>query len=234
MQTLRPALDTSTTFEQFSALLLRQGITVKESRGRLSYLTPDRTKPITARKLGDDFDRAAVLARLERNAHRVVEERAAALKNEKARSTPQQPRSVIGRLREAEKAAKQPKISTNLKRIIDIDALIEEGKSNTLIQWAKVQNLKQMAIAHNLYHEGYLSLDELDNAVETAQTAMQKSYADHKAFKPKIDEKKELREWILKYAKTRDVRNEYKAQKTDKKKAAYRAAHEEDFVIVDA
>ncbi len=28
-------------------------MTVKESRGRLSYLTPDRTKPITARKLGD-------------------------------------------------------------------------------------------------------------------------------------------------------------------------------------
>ena len=233
-QTLRKALETSTTFEQFSALLLRQGITVKESRGRLSYLIPDRTKPITARKLGDDFDRAAVLARLEQNAHRVVEERAAALKNEKPQTSPEQPRSVIGRLREAEKAAKQPKISTNLKRMIDIDALIEEGKSNALIQWAKVQNLKQMAIAHNLYHEGYLSLDELDNAVETAQTAMQKSYAEHKAFKPKIDEKKELREWILKYAKTRDVRNEYKAQKTDKKKAAYRAAHEDDFVIADA
>ena len=240
-QTLRKALDTSTNFEQFSSLLLRQGITVKESRGRLSYLTPDRTKPITARKLGDDFDYAAVmlrmtpvLARLEQNAHRVVEERAAALKNEKAQTAPQQPRSVIGRLREAEKAAKQPKISTNLKRMIDIDALIEEGKSNALIQWAKVQNLKQMAIAHNLYHEGYLSLDELDNAVETAQTAMQKSYAEHKSFKPKIDEKKELREWILKYAKTRDVRNEYKAQKTDKKKAAYRVAHEDDFVIADA
>ena len=34
----------------------------RQSRGRLSYLTPDRTKPITARKLGDDFDKAAVLA----------------------------------------------------------------------------------------------------------------------------------------------------------------------------
>ena len=57
-------------FEDFSSLLLREGVTVKESRGRLSYLTPDRTKPITARKLGDDFDRAAVLAVLEQNAAR--------------------------------------------------------------------------------------------------------------------------------------------------------------------
>ena len=61
-QTIRKALATAASFDEFSSLLLREGVTVKESRGRLSYLTPDRTKPITARKLGDDFDRAAVLA----------------------------------------------------------------------------------------------------------------------------------------------------------------------------
>ena len=60
-QTLRKALATAASFDEFSSLLLQEGVTVKESRGRLSYLTPDRTKPITARKLGDDFDRAAVL-----------------------------------------------------------------------------------------------------------------------------------------------------------------------------
>ena len=43
------------------------------SRGRLSYLTPDRTKPITARKLGDDFDKAAVLAPVSYT-HLVLEE----------------------------------------------------------------------------------------------------------------------------------------------------------------
>ena len=50
-QTLRKALATAASFDEFSSLLLREGVTVKESRGRLSYLTPDRTKPITARKL---------------------------------------------------------------------------------------------------------------------------------------------------------------------------------------
>ena len=74
-QTIRNAMNEATTFDEFSALLLQQGVTVKESRGRLSYLTPDRTKPITARKLGDDFDRAAVLALLEQNAHRAAEQR---------------------------------------------------------------------------------------------------------------------------------------------------------------
>ena len=51
----------------------------RESRGRLSYLTPDRTKPITARKLGDDFDKAAVLALLTQNANRAAEQTKACL-----------------------------------------------------------------------------------------------------------------------------------------------------------
>ena len=76
-QTLRKALATAASFDEFSSLLLQEGVTVKESRGRLSYLTPDRTKPITARKLGDDFDRAAVLAVLEQNAARAAEKAAA-------------------------------------------------------------------------------------------------------------------------------------------------------------
>ena len=65
-QSIRKALATAASLDEFSYLLLREGVAVKERRGRLSYLTPDRTKPITARKLGDDFDRAAVLAEIGR------------------------------------------------------------------------------------------------------------------------------------------------------------------------
>ena len=71
-QTIRAALSSAVSFDDFAGKLLQQGVTVKESRGRLSYLTPDRTKPITARKLGDDFDRTAVLAALEQNAYRSI------------------------------------------------------------------------------------------------------------------------------------------------------------------
>ncbi len=46
------------------------GITVKESRGRLSYLPAGRTKFIRAKHLGDKFDKAAVLATLQANAER--------------------------------------------------------------------------------------------------------------------------------------------------------------------
>ena len=65
---IRKALETATTFDEFAELLLCEGVMVKESRGRLSYLTPDRAKPITARKLGDAYDLAAVHEALAQNA----------------------------------------------------------------------------------------------------------------------------------------------------------------------
>ena len=64
-------LNVATSFEDFSDRLLQQyGITVKESRGRLSYLPAGRTKFIRAKHLGDKFDKAAVLATLQANTER--------------------------------------------------------------------------------------------------------------------------------------------------------------------
>jgi len=61
----------ATSFEEFSDRLMQQyGITVKESRGQLSYLPSGRTKFIRAKHLGDKFDKAAVLATLQANAER--------------------------------------------------------------------------------------------------------------------------------------------------------------------
>ena len=62
-------LDNAVSFEDFSDRLLQQyGITVKESRGRLSYLPVGRTKFIRARSIGDKFEKELVLAALQENA----------------------------------------------------------------------------------------------------------------------------------------------------------------------
>ena len=130
-QTIRAALSAATSFEDFSSLLLREGVTVKESRGRLSYLTPDRTKPITARKLGDDFDRAAVLAVLEQNAARATE---------KAATISSTPPSIQDQLR-ADRAART---APNVQRLVDIEQKKAEGKGRGYERWATMHNLKQL------------------------------------------------------------------------------------------
>ena len=92
------------------------GIIVKESRGRLSYLTPVRTKPITARKLGDDFDKAAVLAALDQNVLRTVLK--PAFQQKSAAAPTQKITTMEQRMQNA----------TQLSRMVDIEAKKAEAR----------------------------------------------------------------------------------------------------------
>ena len=221
-QTIREALATATGFDEFSSLLLREGVTVKESRGRLSYLTPDRTKPITARKLGDDFDRAAVLAVLERNAARAAE---------KAAAIPEYPRHGKTDIQ----PTKAPQTAPNVQRLVDIEQKKAEGKGRGYERWATMHNLKQMAATLNVYQEyGFTSPEQLEAAVDTAYQEMRQTSSELKALETKLQGKKELQQQVLAYAKTKPARDGLKAQKSEKARAAYRQAHESDFIIADA
>ncbi len=224
-QTIRNTMSEATTFDEFSALLLRQGVIVKESRGRLSYLTPDRTKPITARKLGDDFDKAAVLALLTQNAHRAAEQTTA---------IPEYPHTQKERLRE-EKTAKTAPADNTLQRMVDREAKRAEGKGVGYDRWAAKHNLKQMAATVTAYQQyGFSSPEELDKVCSAAYTAMQESLAELKQVEKTLNGKKELQRQVLAYSKTRPVRDGLKQQKNAKAKAAYRQKHESDFIIADA
>ena len=223
-QTIRAALSAATSFEDFSSLLLREGVAVKESRGRLSYLTPDRTKPITARKLGDDFDRAAVLALLEQNAHRATEQTAA---------IPEYPRSIKERL-ESKKAVQTTPEKDGIQRMVDRAAKRAEGKGVGYDRWAAIHNLKQMAATVAAYGQYGYSPEELDAALVSANADLQDSTAKLKALDAAIREKKELQTQVLAYAKTKPARDGLKAQKTEKARSTYRERHESDFIIADA
>ena len=224
-QTIRTALSSAASYGEFAAVLLQQGVTVKESRGRLSYLTPDRTKPITARKLGDDFDKAAVLTLLTQNARRAAEQTTA---------IPEYPYTQKERLRE-EKAAKTTPADNTLQRMVDREAKRAEGKGVGYDRWAAKHNLKQMAATVTAYQQyGFSSPEELDEACSAAYTAMQESLTELKQVEKTLDGKKELQRQVLAYSKTRPVRDGLKQQKNAKAKAAYRQKHESDFIIADA
>ena len=224
-QTIRAALSSAASYDEFAAVLLQQGVTVKESRGRLSYLTPDRTKPITARKLGDDFDRTAVLALLEQNAHRAAKQTAA---------VPEYPRSIRERL-QGKKAVQTTPKKDGIQRMVDRATKRAEGKGVGYDRWAAKHNLKQMAATVTAYQQyGFSSPEELDEACSAAYTAMQESLAELKQVEKTLNGKKELQRQVLAYSKPRPVRDGLKQQKNAKAKAAYRQKHESDFIIADA
>ena len=258
-QTIRKALATAASFDEFSSLLLREGVTVKESRGRLSYLTPDRTKPITARKLGDDFDRAAVFAVLEQNAARATEKAAAIPEYPRHGKTgiqptkaPQTAPKLVGASSISFASPQAGKLThsaasplpakpdgfagaPSVQRLVDIEKKLAEGKGRGYEHWATMHNLKQMAATLNVYQEyGFTSPEQLEAAVDTAYQEMRQTSGELKALETKLQGKKELQQQVLAYAKTKPARDGLKAQKSEKARAAYRQAHESDFIIADA
>ena len=258
-QTLRKALATAASFDEFSSLLLQEGVTVKESRGRLSYLTPDRTKPITARKLGDDFDRAAVFAVLEQNAARATEKAAAIPEYPRHGKTgiqptkaPQTAPKLVGASSISFASPQAGKLThsaasplpakpdgfagaPSVQRLVDIEKKLAEGKGRGYERWATMHNLKQMAATLNVYQEyGFTSPEQLEAAVDTAYQEMRQTSGELKALETKLQGKKKLQRQVLAYAKTKPARDGLKAQKSEKARAAYRQANESDFIIADA
>lgn len=207
---IRAVLAVAVSFEDFAQQLLQRGITVKESRGRLSYLAPDRAKPITARRLGDDFDRTAVSAALERNA---------------ARPSRGAKPSIREQLRQ----------NQGVQRMVDIEAKKAQGKGIGYERWASVFNLKQAAQALNLYTEqGFSSPEELDAAISAAFAEVQSSADKLKPIELALKENKELRQQVSVYRATKPIREGLAAQKTPQARAAYRQAHEADLLRSDA
>ncbi len=227
-RTIRAALSSAVSFEDFSGKLLQQGVTVKESRGRLSYLTPDRTKPITARKLGDDFDRAAVLEALTQNAQNAA----------RAAETPlprqEYPRSIKDRLQRNKATINAPK-NDGVQRMVDIAAKKAEGKGRGYEKWATLHNLKQMAATMSVYEEsGFSSPEELEAALAAASAELSNVHAELKAVESTLREKKDLQKQLLAYIKTKPARDGLKAQKTEKARRNYREQHESEFMIAEA
>ena len=223
-RTIRQALSQAGSFDEFASLLLREGVTVKESRGRLSYLTPDRTKPITARKLGDDFDKAAVLALLTQNAHRAVEQTTA---------IPEYPHTQKERLRE-EKTAKTAPADNTLQRMVDREAKRAEGKGVGYDRWASLHNLKQMAATHNFLMENeLLDLDKLDAAVESSRKALSEARESLRGIEQSISDKKSLRKVVNDYRRTRPTIDAHK-KLSGRKAENYRQSHEAEFIIYEA
>ena len=248
-QIIRKALETAVDFDEFAELLARQGVTVKQSRGRLSYLTSDRSKPITARRLGDDFDFAAINAAFEQKSRQLGQKAVPdissrpsilerlqcklvlppiGLRNRKrliTRPLGQNPACI---------AAKTSKIDTyhdSISRMVDVTP--EKGAG--FEHWAKVFNLKQSAKSlAELEKYGFQSLEDLQNALKMVKTEESKCQENLKTVEAELRDKKELQKRVLAYANTKPIRKEYKTLKSDRSKAKYRKQHESEFIIMDS
>ena len=210
-QSIRDAMATANTFEEFAELLLKSGITVKESRGRYSYLPPGKQKPITARRLGYDFDKPAVLAKLAENGTHLPE------KEEEEISMPDLPEEA-----------------KELMRILDRDKLREDGKGTGYLRWASIHNIKAMSQTLNVLQQaGLMDMNKLEEAYNAASRAFSESQTEIKSIEARIAELKELQTQVRAYARTRETREQYAKLRTDKQRQRFREEHQSDFILMN-
>src|SRR5699024_657459 len=140
-------------------------------------------KPITSRKLGDDFSKENVLAVLAQNAKR---QKTAAL-----RRTDPNPDKV--------------------SRLIDIQAKLASGKGAGYERWAKVFNLKQLSKSVALLSEHGVSTEaELAQRIDKLQSQYSEALEVVKDLKTRIDENRELSRHVSAYLQNRKIAQQSK------------------------
>ena len=162
---IRKAIDETkqkcNSVEDFKAILKQEhNIIVTESRGRWSYLPEYRKRPITSRRLGDDYSKESVEAFISQHLLELQQ-------HAQKQKTQAAPEKKAERKSIPEPKPSRPVIETVVTgRIIDLnDPKIQSNYS--LTQWAKIQNLKALSMSFNYLTENHLlNLDDLQATIE--------------------------------------------------------------------
>ena len=114
-----------------------------------------------------------------------------------------------------------------------MDAAKAKGKGYE--NWAKIHNLKNASRAYLLYQEtGFSSREELDAACDAARAKVDDIRSRMKTVEALIREKKEFRNHLTGYHKTKQVAEGLKACKNEKAHQKYLDEHDGDFIILNA
>ena len=198
----------SHTFDEFQQKLIENyGIAVHESRGSLTYILPDRNRPIRARKLGTDFEKPS------------LESFFRSIQKQEHRS----PNQTISQHKSQQ---------TSIRLIVDLQNCAKAQGNRYYAQKVKISNLQQMSrtIAF-LQENGIGTREELDAIVSSTQADLQNK---HDAL---METEKRLKTVNLlirnsgQYLANKKVYGEYLKSKNKKQ---FRQEHESEILLYEA
>lgn len=236
---IRSAKACADSMESFEKLLGQQGVSVKESRGRFSYLSSDRPKPITDRKLGDDFLKDAVLEQLAKNARMGSDSGRMDIDQSIPEQKPVTPLTVMepiavktGKTTVFEKTADDKK---QVEHIIDLEKKMEEGKGEGYRQWGQSFNVKQLGKTFSyLSSHGIKNYQELEARLTAATDKCEELNQRIKTLEAQIREKKDFQNHILRYKSNREILLQWQNMKDGKQKDAYYESHYSEIALATA
>ena len=239
LEKMRKAIESasaqSTSVEQFKTVMQQERhVTVKESRGRWSYLPEGRERAITWRKLGEAYKKEAIEAAIAANLQREMQ-------REEQQKTAPVPVSTVKEVRpeEPESRLEVPKQPQHILtpqvhhipqpnedfflygRIIDLNSP-QVQESYSLLQWSKIQNLKENARRFAFLSEnGLLNVDRLGDELTQTRKALYQKQSQQVAVENRLKEVNNLLRAIMQYHKTKDVYTEYDSIKNPRKRQKF-------------
>ena len=208
----------SRTLEDFQKILMEQyGVQVKESRGRFSYLHPDRPKPITGRKLGTDFEKEVIEQYIATHEAQHIELNA---KEQKTHAPVKKPR-------------KKPMCDDkSIRLIVDLSNCMKAQENRFYAQKVKVGNLQQMAKTISYLQEHQLgTIEALHAAVADCQTVYDSTLSELKATEQQLKAVNSLIHYTGQYFGNKKVWETYQKAKN---KPEFLEAHRSEIMLFEA
>lgn len=228
------------SLEEFqSGLSQKYGITFKESRGRFSYLHPERQKYITARKLGSDFEKSYLLSLFAENEKAAVRKAKAYGNMPDSETTPPQdmPYSIPqaeydpGYDYQADPVAILF-VRSDLHLVVDLQRSIKAQQNAAYAQKVKISNLKEMAkTVCYIQEHGYDTRESLTAKLDETSAKLADARKTLRATEDRIKLLNEQIHYIGQYQSQKSVQAQFLKSRNKKK---FRQEHQADLDLYNA
>ena len=207
-------LDSTSTEEFQKKLFEKYGISVHESRGKISYLLPDKTKPIRGRALGTDFEKDFISRFVTNNR---PSQRSA---NKSAESS-----KVFSQ-------SSSPRSKPSVQLITDLETCIKAQESRAYAQKVKVSNLQKMADTLSfLQNNGIGTIEELQALCTLSKAHVKETHAKVMATESRLHAVDKMYQARLTLLKHRTVYKQYLDAPNRKQ---FRESHSAELMLYEA
>ena len=210
------------SLEEFQQILSEQfKITLKISRGRYSYLHPERDKPITGRSLGTLYEKDYLLGQFNKNIHTTEKNKQQTDPSAEQNSAfdNNDPITILF-------------LKSDLKLVIDLQQCLKSQQSQAYAQKVKLTNLKEMAktVAYLQEHD-YDTKDKLDNTLAKAKEQTSTARKSLKTTEEKLREINEQIHYTGQYLANKSIYYEFCQSKN---KGKFRQEHSSEIKLYEA
>lgn len=226
---IEDAAASARSLEEFQNLLMEKyHVTLKISRGRFSYLHPDRSKPITGRNLGTHYEEKYLLPLFEKNADYQIPDTAP------EPSSPEHRNSSAPLISRPEGKAELPTfvfIKSDLRLVVDLQQCVKAQQNQAYAQKVKLSNLQQMAktVAYVQEH-GYDSLEDLQSAFTESQSQTAEMRKALRSTEQKLKEINEQIRYMGQYLANKSVYSQFLKTKNKKQ---FRQEHQAEITLYE-